>query len=297
MKNSYAIFISLVLQMTQFPLHNMFSYTTFITAVWLLLGSSMTFATSVQNGAHNLTSFQNPDDRGRGIIAEMISRDAGWGGAQATIQMTLRDKKGQQRLRSMRMKTLEISGDGDKSLAVFVYPKDLRGTALLTHGHITTGDDQWLYLPAIKRTKRIASRSKTGRFVGSEFTYEDMASFEIEKYSYQYLRDEIFQNLDCFVVEAYPQDRYSGYKRQQLWIDKNEYRIQKIVFFDKKDKRLKVLTHSEYQQHKGKHWRPQRSLLVNEQTGASTLLVWETLTFNTHLTPSDFDQLSLKRSR
>jgi hypothetical protein len=79
-------------------------------------------------------------------------------------------------------------------------------------------------LLALKRVKRIASADKSGALMGSEFVYEDVSSQEVEKYTYQYLRDEIYDGQHCFVIERYPVDRYSGYKGQVVWLDKAEYR-------------------------------------------------------------------------
>jgi len=86
--------------------------------------------------------------------------------------------------------------------------------------HALTPDDQWLYLPALKRLKRISSRKKSGPFMGSEFAYEDMSSQEVEKYRYKWLRDETVEGRDAYVVERRPTYEYSGYTRQIVWIDK-----------------------------------------------------------------------------
>ncbi|NIT13503.1 MAG: outer membrane lipoprotein-sorting protein, partial [Candidatus Dadabacteria bacterium] len=93
---------------------------------------------------------------------------------------------------------------GDKSITVFDEPRDIEGTALLSHTKILDPDDQWLYLPAVKRVKRISSKNKSGPFVGSEFAYEDLLSQEVDKYNYKWLKDEKCGDLECHVVERYP---------------------------------------------------------------------------------------------
>lgn len=93
--------------------------------------------------------------------------------------MTLRTRKGQEIVRQMRSKSFEVSGDGDKALTIFDTPLDVRGTAFLSFSHATGNDDQWIYLAAIKRLKRIASRNKSGPFLASEFAFEDLSSFEL----------------------------------------------------------------------------------------------------------------------
>ena len=130
------------------------------------------------------------------------------------MQMILKNRHGQASERIIRMKSLEVQDDGDKSLSIFDDPKDVKGTAFLNYIHKTDDDDQWLYLPALKRVKRISSRNKAGSFMGSEFACEDFSSQEVEKYTYKWIRDEIYNDSDCYVVEFYPVDqKNSGYTR------------------------------------------------------------------------------------
>jgi len=133
---------------------------------------------------------QTAEQRGLEIAVEADRRDTGFHDSQAAMRMILRNKRGDESTREIRVRTLEQLDDGDKSLTIFDKPADVRGTNFLTFTHKTGPDDQWLYLPALKRVKRISSRNKSGPFMGSEFAYEDLSSQEIEKYTYKYLRDE-----------------------------------------------------------------------------------------------------------
>ena len=126
----------------------------------------------------------------------------------------------------------------------FDRPRDIKGTAFLSFTHAVGADDQWLYLPALKRVKRISSNNKSGPFLGSEFAYEDFSSQEVAKYKYKYLRDEEYKDMPCFVLERYPVDKNSGYTRQIGWIDQAEYRLQKIESYDRKDELWKVIWHN-----------------------------------------------------
>jgi len=137
-----------------------------------------------------LAPAETPEEKGLAIAQEAERRDLGWESSEATMEMILRNRHGQESTREMRSRSLEVADDGDKSLIIFDHPRDVRGTALLTFSHKTGDDDQWLYLPALKRVKRIASSNKSGPFMGSEFAYEDISSQEVEKYTYKYLRDE-----------------------------------------------------------------------------------------------------------
>ena len=240
---------------------------------------------------------ETPEEKGLAIIQEADKRDLGWVDAKAELQMVLKNKQGQQSERSIRIDTLEVEGDGDKSLSVFDAPRDIKGTAFLSYTHSVVPDDQWLYLPALKRVKRIASANKSGPFVGSEFAYEDLASQEVDKYTYKWLRDEPLDGRDCFVIEAYPVYENSGYTKQVVWLDKEIYRAIRIDYYDRKNAELKTLVASDWNQYLDKYWRPGLMDMVNHQTGKSTSLVWSNYQFKTGLSERDFDRNTLKRAR
>jgi len=240
---------------------------------------------------------QTPEEKGLEIAVEADRRDTGFHDSTATMTMLLKNRQGDESTRDIRVRTLEQNNDGDKSLTIFDRPADVKGTAFLSFTHKSGPDDQWLYLPALKRVKRISSRNKSGPFMGSEFAYEDLSSQEVEKYTYKYLRDETCQGMDCFVIERDPVDRNSGYTRQVVWIDKAEYRPQKIDYYDRKNSLLKTLTFSDYRQFLGRYWRAYDMYMENHQTGKSTLLSWSNYEFRTDLTDKDFNKNSLKRAK
>lgn len=240
---------------------------------------------------------ETPEEKGLAIALEGDRRDTGWGDFQAKMSMLLRNRHGEESLRQMRVKSLEVADDGDKSLIVFDQPRDVKGTALLTFSHKVKDDDQWLYLPALKRVKRIASRNKSGPFMGSEFAFEDLASQEVEKYTYKYIRDDVLDGKPVFIIERYPVSKYSGYTRQLVWMDQAEYIPLKVEFYDRKNALLKTLTFKGYKQYLDQHWRADEMYMENHQTGKSTLLTWKDYKFRTALKDSDFTRNSLKRTR
>ena len=234
-------------------------------------------------------------DKGLEIAKEADRRDEGFGDTRSKMVMILRNKRGQESKRELEIRTLEVKDDGDKSMTVFHTPRDVRGTALLTFSHGVDPDDQWLYLPALRRVKRIASNNQSGPFMGSEFAYEDLSSQEVDKYTYKYLKDEKIDGVDCFLIEQYPVRKDSGYTRLQTWMDKDEYRVRKIDFYDRKGALLKTLTPGEYKQFLGKHWRAQRMNMVNHQTVKSTELIWSEWKFKTGLKDDDFTRTRLQQ--
>ena len=238
---------------------------------------------------------QTPEEQGLAIAQEADRRDSGFGDYTSDVKMILKNKHGQESTREIRSRTLEVDGDGDKSMTIFDKPRDVKCTALLSFTHKVGPDDQWLYLPALKRVKRISSRNKSGPFMGSEFAYEDLSSQEVEKFTYKYLRDENCESMDCFVIERDPVDKYSGYTREIVWIDTQEYRPQKVEYYDRKNAPLKTLTYQNYHQYLDKYWRAHNMFMENHQTGKSTRLIWTDYQFQSGQTERDFDRNSLKR--
>ncbi len=240
---------------------------------------------------------ESAEEKGLAIVVEADKRDTGWGDQRAKLVMTLRNRFGQESKRKNRNKTLEVIGDGDKTLIVFDSPRDIKGTAFLSFTHALKQDEQWIYLPALKRVKRISSSNKSGPFLGSEFAYEDISSQEVAKYKYKYLRDEKINGRDVFVIEAYPQYKKSGYKRLINWVDKDMYQPIKTEFYDRKNSLLKTLMYTKYEQYLNKYWRAGRMDMVNHITGKSTSLVFNEYKFRTGLKNRDFNRNALKRAR
>ncbi|CAA0105343.1 Uncharacterised protein [BD1-7 clade bacterium] len=243
---------------------------------------------------------ETPEEKGLAIAKQQKAKNEGWGDSTSEMKMTLRTPSGKENVRNIKLKSLEVGDDGDKSLMVFEEPKDVAGTAFLSFSHIAEPDDQWIYLPALKRVKRISSKKKSGSFMGSEFSFEDLASFEVEKYDFKYLRDEPCgkdNKLTCFVLESTPRDKYSGYTKLISWVDQDEYRTQKTEFYDRKKSLLKVMTVNSYELIDGKFWRPSESLMENKQTGKSTQLQWNDILMGTGLTEGDFSKNNLKRAK
>ena len=174
----------------------------------------------------------------------------------------------------------------------------MKGTAFLSFTHKVGDDDQWMYLPALKRVKRISSQNKSGSFMGSEFSYEDMSNPEVEKYTYKWIRDEVHEGVDCFIVESYPVDKEnSGYTRMLSWIDKSDYRLMRVEFYDRKKSHLKTLTIKEYNKYEGKYWRANELSMVNHQNGKSTNIKFLNYAFKTGLNDNDFTKNSLSRAK
>ena len=238
----------------------------------------------------------SPEEQGLKIATEVRGRQKGFGNFVASMTMTLRNKRGQESRREVRLKVIEVEGDGDRTLFVFDRPRDVRGTAFLVHAH-KEADDQWLYLPALKRVKRISSSNQSGSFMGSEFSYEDLGSPEVGKFIHRLLRSEPCGELECFVPERVPVGGDSGYSRQLVWLDREELRTMQIQFYDRRDAHLKTMVVEGYRKYLDRFWRSSKITMTNHLTGKSTELDWSGYEFGTDLDLGDFTRMALKRAR
>lgn len=242
---------------------------------------------------------QTMEEKGFEVAARSDRSDRGFGDSKSDLTMVLRNAAGKESKRSLAIHTLEIADEsvGDKSLVIFASPADIDGTALLSHAKILDPDDQWLYLPALKRVKRISSVNKSGPFVGSEFAFEDFTALELNKFTYKYLRAEPCGGMQCDVVERVPRYEHSGYSRQMAWIDRTDFQIRQVDFFDRRGDLIKTLTLGDYREYEGGYWRTHRMEMVNHQTKKSTDLRYGDYTFGTGLSDDDFVKNALLRIR
>ena len=234
---------------------------------------------------------------GLAIAEEARARAEGFGNFTARQTMLLRNKQGRESRRQLRIKILEVEGDGNKTIFVFDEPRDVKGTAFLIHSHRDGEDEQWLYLPALKRVKRISSSNRSGSFMGSEFAYEDLSTQEVEKFTHRYLRDEACGDLTCTVSERVPAETGSGYSRQLVWHDRDALRVWKVEYYDRKDAHLKTLRLANYERQLDRFWYAGEMTMVNHQTGRSTVMSWTDFRFRTDLDARDFTRTGLKRVR
>ncbi len=236
--------------------------------------------------------------KGFEVAARSDRSDVGFGDSRVSAKMVLRNAAGQESVRELSFRTLEKVSEevGDKSLVIFDSPRDVEGTALLSHAQILEPDDQWLFLPALKRVKRISSANKSGPFVGSEFAFEDFTTTELGKFTYKYLREETVDGVKMDVLERIPQYENSGYTKQIAWIDQDVFQARKLEFYDRKGDLLKTLTLKDYQNYDGV-WRAQTLSMVNHQNGKTTDLVYGAYEFKTGLAENDFVKGVLERVR
>ncbi len=247
----------------------------------------------------NSADASTAEEKGFEIAARSDRTDVGFGESEVELQMVLRNAAGQEATRSLRISTLEKPDEsvGDKSLVLFNTPRDIEGTALLSHAKILDPDDQWLYLPALKRVKRISSSNKSGPFVGSEFAFEDFTAIELNKFDYTYVGVEQCGELQCDVLERLPRYENSGYTKQIAWVDQTDFQIRRVEFYDRRGDLLKVLELKDYRLYENGVWRAHVLSMSNVRTNKQTELVYDDYQFETGLSESDFVKGRLSRLR
>lgn len=189
------------------------------------------------------------------------------------VKMMLIDRKGKKKPRQLRRYNWKEKEGENKFLLVFLAPKDVKGTSLLTWAHKDSADDRWIFLPALgKKLKRIAEGSKKGYFMGTDFTYEDLSPEDIDDNKYKILREETcpgkqFKDKKCWVIESVPATKKilksSGYSKKVVWVRKDIYFTVKIEFYDKRGKHRKTQTMMDVEKVKGSMYRAKRTLMDN----------------------------------
>jgi hypothetical protein len=236
---------------------------------------------------------ESPEAKGLRLAREADGANNGFRTEKSTLTMELINAHGETTSRKMVLEIVEVDGDGDRSKSTFEWPADVKGSKMLTWTHKRGDDDQWLFLPEIKRVKRISSNNKSGSFMGSEFAYEDLNSQEVEKFTYRWLAEVKEQGRDCHQIERVPVDKNSGYKRQVLWMDKEYHQPIRIDYYDRKNELLKTAMFSKHTKH-GKLWRIGRIEVANVQTRKKSILTWEHRQVGTALDPATFESASLE---
>jgi outer membrane lipoprotein-sorting protein len=240
------------------------------------------------------TLFAGPVEEGTAISKKADQLVRGFKDLKYESTMELIGTKGDIVERKMVTLTLERKDSKDYSIIQFLNPADVRGTGLLTHQDPSGDDKQWLYLPELRRVKKISSSNKSGSFMGSEFSYEDISGNTFGKWNYKKLADAKINGEDCYVIERIPNYKNSGYSKTKSFIRKSDNLPIRTEFFDRKKSLLKVQTISGYVK-VGEAWLWTEILVENLQTGKKSKLTVGKRTTGHKLKDGDFNKRKLKR--
>jgi hypothetical protein len=244
-----------------------------------------------------LPAFAADDPKAREIMTAVDEREDG-DNQTSNMQMVLIDKRGKQRVRELRSFRKDKDPD-ELSMMFFLSPADVEDTGFLTYDFddADRDDDQWLYLPALKKTKRIASSDKSGSFMGSDFSYADMTDRPLEKYEYQLLKEGELDGHPVWIIQSTPVDDdeidETGYTKSVQFVRKDNYVVIQAKIWVKKGKRNKYMKVEELEQIDG-IWVPTVMTMTTKkgkQTLHKTILRTSDVKFGQDL---DFDMFSVR---
>jgi hypothetical protein len=208
-------------------------------------------------------------------------------GSEAISTLTINDGKGNQRVRKFSMASKrEASKALTKSIMRFLEPADVKGTGILTFDYENKDDDMWLYLPALRKVRRIVSSEKTKSFMGSEFTNADITKPNIEEYTYKAIGSETIDNVECLEIEITPATKEIassyGYSKKIAWIGKADYVARRNEFYDLEGKLLKVMVVKNVKllDPKNKKYQTLDASMENKQNNRSSTFVTDKVVFN-----------------
>jgi hypothetical protein len=216
---------------------------------------------------------------GREVMKMVEDRPTGTT-SRMMVQMSLVSESGETRNRTVEELSMKDSGGLASTLIIFHEPASVKDTRFLTKETKSADDDQWIYLPALKKVRRIAASQGSESFMGTEFTYDDMKGRELEDDTHNLLKEESYQGKSCYVVESLPKDPSSSqYSKRVQWVDKESLLPIRIELYDKAGKLLKVNEMEKYQKVQG-FWSIIKNTMKNVQTGNSTVLEIKQLVYN-----------------
>jgi len=214
----------------------------------------------------------------------------------ATIEMTLVQKSGHQRVRKLESWSMDIGKDS-KRIMFFTYPGDVKGTGFLTwdYDDVSKADDKWLYLPAMKKTRRISGKSsKTDYFMGSDFTYDDMSTRSVDEEKHELLREEMLGEYKCWVVNSVPSNKDEIYSRRVTWIRQDCFMVVRAEYYDKLDKLHRLLTVSQIEKIQG-FWTMHLMQMENVQTGHKTIIRMDDQKYDLNISQNLFTVSKLEK--
>lgn len=240
---------------------------------------------------------QDPAAKGMTIAKATENKDDGFKSYRGVAKMILKDRSGGTNVRDFTATSVEAA-PGTRTILAFQSPGDVKGVSLLTHTAEAGSDDQWLYMPANGRVRRIAGSGRQGSFVGSEFSYEDLMGVNTETNTFRWVKDEPCPGAltrACYVNEQIPKSPDSGYSRIVGWIDKQDYRMFKAEYYDRSNALTKTLNFGDFKQFEGRYWRSMKMEMINHLTGKSTTMEWSDFDYGVAVNADELQPFNMNR--
>ncbi len=235
-------------------------------------------------------------------IMDKVTENRRLDGSEGRSTMTIYNEKGQKRVRKLAMVTKTYDGGKtEKKLSRFLAPADVKGTGFLAYDYEKKDDDMWMYLPSLRKTRRIVSSEKSKSFMGSEFSYNDMNIPNLDDYNFKHVKEEKTDGVDCWVIESLPKSEEiaeeDGYSKKTLWIGKTDYVLRKGVYYDLDGELLKELNAENVKliDPEKKRYRAMKMQMVNKQNGRKSDMVTEAIELNRNVKDEYFTARYLER--
>jgi outer membrane lipoprotein-sorting protein len=229
---------------------------------------------------------------GEEVMREVYHRPNG-DDMQATLNMTITNSRGSTRERSI-VQFRRDDGETEKKIMFFTAPADVRNTSFLSYSYSDgRKDDQWIYLPALGRVRRIASDKSNESFMGSDFTYDDMGARHPDEDFHTILTEEIVDGWNCYVVESVPKEPHDEYSKTISWVVKDEWIGLKKEFLANDGSVVRTLSIDDYEKIDGV-WVITDMTMVNLEKRTSTRIEMDDLSFGNNFRDSFFSERQMK---
>lgn len=218
-----------------------------------------------------------------------------------TTMLLINNKDQKRERKSQTLSKLQANGIDSSLVVKFITPAEIKGTGFLQIEHSNADDDQWIYLPALKKTRRLVANNKKDSFVGSDFSYGDILLPKVDAYQHTLLRSENVDGHDCYVIESLPKDdaekRNSGYSKKIVWIRKDNFLETKVEYYDVNGRLYKTQTASEHKlvEPDTQRWIAMRREMLNHQTGHKTIIHFDSIQAGIPVADSVFTTRSIER--
>jgi outer membrane lipoprotein-sorting protein len=231
---------------------------------------------------------------GRDIVEKVYNQPTGED-QTSNLTMTLINKGGSERVRKIKQFTKDL-GDVEKNIMFFQSPADVKNTSFMswTYDDESKSDDQWIYLPALKKVKRISSDSKSDYFMGSDFTYDDLGDRKLDDDTHKLIGNESIDGVDYYVVESIPKDEDYMYSKTKTWIRKDNFIGLKKEFYDEDGELLKILKIKKFVEISG-FLVITSSEMKNVQKNHRTTMILDNIEINTGIPASKFSERMMMR--
>jgi outer membrane lipoprotein-sorting protein len=224
-------------------------------------------------------------------------------GSEAVIKMTVLGENGQAREREISMATkLYDGGKTEKRIYRFLSPADVQGTGILVYDYEAKPDDVWIYLPALRKTRRVVSTQRSQSFMGSEFSYGDLNIPSLDDFDYTLVKEEASGGEPCYVIDLTPKTKEiadaEGYSKKTYWVSKAKMAVVRGLYYDKDGKLLKELIAQDIKllDPKNKRYRAMHMEMVNKQNGRKSVFETKKVSFTPSTKDDYFTTAYLERS-